>query len=66
MKVIKKGNINENKTHKTTCPNCTAVLEYLNEDVHSYLTSYNEDVKYVLCPECSERIVHKGRQQLNG
>lgn len=46
------------------CKNCSAILEYTNDDVQSYLkTDYlgdSDTYYYINCPECKKNIYVKG------
>ena len=51
-RIIKHGKFWKNPRKRVTCQNCGCIFEYINGDV-SYS---NEDVCFVKCPECLEKI----------
>lgn len=58
MKIIK-NNYNKEKeiiTFECTCPNCTSIVEFDENDI-KYDEEYNE--KYVICPCCDVSITDK-------
>lgn len=52
MKIIKEGNLPEDKQKRETCYNCKTVFEYVKADVQSDF----RDGDYIVCPKCGKFI----------
>lgn len=53
MRIIE-NKVKESESKRITCPYCSSVFEYDNEDIVSVCTG---ELSYIKCPCCSEEIV---------
>ena len=49
---------------KVTCPHCKAKLQYEQEDIQTTIVQEDlldcgKEVKYIICPDCDDRIILK-------
>lgn len=56
IRIIKEGQLPEEKPKQATCPNCKAELEYRSVDVRLAEDSI-EQVRFITCPCCEVRFV---------
>ena len=51
----------EHGVRKITCPHCKAKLQYEQEDIQEEIVTAflgeNEVRKYIICPDCGEKII---------
>jgi uncharacterized protein with PIN domain len=56
MKVIKRGELPQDKIHRETCNQCKSELEFKHSEVLWDLYPHGNGQWYVLCPVCKSHV----------